>query len=198
MLIKLLEKLLSMQKVKECYLLWRQETVIKQAQAIAMTKNDGTTVYPASYDFDSIVSVAALDVEDNLGKFSNFGQKTVDIGAPGVDVFSTVVTLEDQRYNNVVLDLSMIGMEKITWNGTSMSTPHVAGAAALWWSQNPKADFRDVKKALLDSAVKISSLSGKVVSEGKLNVTSLMKIKKEKKKDRKKRKNKKETLAFTN
>ena len=143
------------------------------------------------------MSVAALDSSDNLGKFSNFGPTTVDIGAPGVDVYSTVVTLEDVRYDNVVLDLSLIGMQKITWDGTSMSTPHVAGAAALWWSQNPRANFKDVKKALLRSAVKINSLSGKVVSEGKLNITELMKMKsdkkkkKKKKKDKKKRKNKK-------
>lgn len=124
--------------------------------------------YPASYDHDIIISVAALDVTDNLGSFSNWGAKTVDIGAPGVKVYSTVV---EQGYSDVVVD--KYGF-KATWDGTSMATPHVAGAAALYWSAHPEKSWQDVKAALLGSAKKINSLANKSVSGGKLDAKALL------------------------
>ena len=129
---------------------------------------DSQPAYPASYDMDIIVSVAALDSSDQLGSFSNWGKRTVDIGAPGVKVFSTT---ENGRYNDTVLD--MFGMV-ITWDGTSMATPHVAGAAALYMSQNRNADWREVKKALLGTAKQIPAMNGKSVSGGKLDVQALI------------------------
>lgn len=130
--------------------------------------SDEKPAYPASYDHESIISVAALDVKNELGSFSNWGAKTVDIGAPGVDVYSTVV---GGTYNNYVID---IGPFQITWDGTSMAAPHVAGAAALYWSANPTKSWKEVKEALLSSAAKIPALDGKVVSNGKLDVKALM------------------------
>ncbi len=124
---------------------------------------------PASYNFDNIVSVAAIDSQDHLASFSNFGVKTVHIGAPGVAVFSTVPA---QGYSDTVIDKFGI---HATWDGTSMATPHVAGAAALYWSAHPNATYMDVKNALLRSAKKIPALAGKVSTEGKLDVKELMK-----------------------
>lgn len=129
---------------------------------------DKAPAYPASYDHDIIISVAALDVNNNLGSFSNWGAKTVDIGAPGVKVFSTVV---EQGYTDTVID--KFGF-KATWDGTSMATPHVAGAAALYWSAHPEKTWQDVKAAILGSAKKINSLANKSVSGGKLDVKALM------------------------
>lgn len=129
---------------------------------------DPNPIYPASYSFDNIITVAALDSQDRLGAFSNFGSKTVHIGAPGVKVFSTTVANE---YNDTVID--KFGF-KATWDGTSMATPHVAGAAALYWSAHPNVTYKDVKNAILRSAIKIPSMSGKAVTEGKLNVKALM------------------------
>lgn len=131
--------------------------------------SDPAPAYPASYDHDIIISVAALNSKDELGSFSNWGAKAVDIGAPGVAVFSTVV---DQGYTDVVID--KFGF-KATWDGTSMATPHVAGAAALYWSANPTKTWQEVKAAILGSAKKIDALSGKAVSEGKLNAEALLK-----------------------
>lgn len=125
--------------------------------------------YPASYDFENIISVAAIDNKDRLGSFSNFGAKTVDIGAPGVKVFSTVGR---GRYSDTVINI--VGIIKATWDGTSMATPHVAGAAAAYWSANPRADWREVKAAILDSAQPTPALRGKVSSNGKLNLEALM------------------------
>ncbi|MGZ3794558.1 MAG: S8 family peptidase, partial [Bdellovibrio sp.] len=124
--------------------------------------------YPASYDNDIIISVAALDAADNLGSFSNWGAKTVDIGAPGVKVFSTMV---NNNYSDIVID--KFGF-KATWDGTSMATPHVAGAAALYWSAHPEKTWQEVKAAILGSAKKINSLANKSVSGGKLDVKALL------------------------
>lgn len=124
--------------------------------------------YPASYDMENIVSVAAVDANDALGAFSNWGNQTVDIGAPGVKVFSTMV---GNKYDDVVLNLLIM---KITWDGTSMATPHVAGAAALYMSQNPTADWKRTKEAIIKSAKPIDALRGKSVSGGKLNLEALM------------------------
>ena len=128
------------------------------------TANDAS--YPASYPNDIIISVAALDSADGLGAFSNFGVATVDIGAPGVKVYSTIV---GNGYSDTVIPL--LGA---TWDGTSMATPHVAGAAALYWSKYPNKTWREVKNAIMTSATKINSMNGKSVSGGKLNVGELM------------------------
>lgn len=129
-----------------------------------------TPAFPASYPHENIISVAAIDVGDKLGSFSNWGKNSVDIGAPGVKVFSTVA--QPTKYSDVVLDL--FGFMTVNWDGTSMACPHVAGAAALYWSQHPLSTWQEVKAALLKSATPIPALQGKVVSNGKLSLKSLM------------------------
>lgn len=130
---------------------------------------DAKPAYPASYSQENIISVAAIDSSDKLGAFSNWGRNTVDIAAPGVKVFSTV---PDNVYQDTVINIP--GLIVATWDGTSMATPHVAGAAALYLSKNPNADWREIKAAILNSAAPINAMSGKSVSGGKLNVRSLM------------------------
>jgi subtilisin family serine protease len=129
---------------------------------------DARPGYPASYDQENIISVAALDNTDHLGDFSNWGAKKVHIGAPGVAIYSTTV---GSHYSDTVIDM---GGFKATWDGTSMACPHVAGAAALYWSAHPEQSYEQVKAAILGSAKKIPALSGKVVSEGKLDVRALL------------------------
>ncbi len=125
---------------------------------------DSQPAYPASYDMENIISVAAIDSSDRLGSFSNWGRKTVDIGAPGVKVFSTTV---GNGYSDSVGGFG-------TWDGTSMAAPHVSGAAALYWAMNPNKSWREVKDAILNSAKPISALRGKATSEGKLSVSNLI------------------------
>jgi subtilisin family serine protease len=129
---------------------------------------DAKPGYPASYDHDTIVSVAAIDNSNQLGSFSNWGARTVDLGAPGVKVFSTTV---GSKYSDTVIDI--MGFTAY-WDGTSMATPHVSGAAALYWSAHPEKDWRQVKAALLGSVKQIPALQGKTTTGGKLDTLNLM------------------------
>ncbi len=133
---------------------------------------DSKPAYPASYDHDVIISVAAIDESGKLGGFSNWGQRSVDLGAPGVKVFSTVT--QSNKYSDTVIDIP--GLITATWDGTSMATPHVAGAAALFWSLHPQKTWREVKNAILMSVKKTSVLGGKTVSGGQLDVANLIRM----------------------
>lgn len=144
--------------------------VIQRAQKagvlfIAAAGNDGRNnekepFYPASYNIENIISVAAIDNRGRLANFSNYGLKTVDLAAPGVNITSTT------------------GGSYDSFSGTSMATPHVAGGAALVWSREPQLTAVDVKARLLKTVRPLSSLKGKVATGGMLDVYSAMTVKK--------------------
>jgi subtilisin family serine protease len=128
---------------------------------------DKKPTLPVSYALDNIVGVAATDIEDKLANFSNFGEKTTALAAPGVNILSTV---PGDRYQDTILNL--FGT-KITWDGTSMATPYVAGAAAVLWSQNLRQDYRSVKSKLLGAVKPVAELKGKVATAGRLDLTQV-------------------------
>ncbi|MFM6268173.1 MAG: S8 family serine peptidase, partial [Dolichospermum sp.] len=115
--------------------------------------NDTNPKYPASYNLANIISVASTTRTDALSSFSNIGLTSVDLGAPGSDIYSTTP-------NNTYA----------TYSGTSMASPHVAGAAALLWSQNPTWTAQQVKNTLMNTGDPIAALAGKTVSGKRLNV----------------------------
>jgi subtilisin family serine protease len=114
--------------------------------------NDINPFYPASYDLPNIISVAATDHNDGLAYFSHYGPNSVDLGAPGVNIYSTTP-----------------GASYSTYSGTSMASPHVAGGAALVWAQNPTWSAQEVKNRLLGTVDVKPSLS-QTVSGGRLNL----------------------------
>ncbi len=109
--------------------------------------NDQAPAYPASYRLKNVLSVAAIEEQNTLASFSNFGQRRVHIGAPGVSVLSTI------RNNGYA-----------SYRGTSMASPHVAGLYSLVLSQNPSLSPEQAIARLLAGAQPTSDLLGKTVT----------------------------------
>ncbi len=114
--------------------------------------NDAKPTYPASYDVDNIISVAATDNRDTIAKFSNYGAARVHVAAPGVKVFSTT---KDGKY--------------AAFSGTSMATPHVAGIAALMLADQPTLTYQEVKARLIQTSVPVKGLKRKVLAKGRVS-----------------------------
>ncbi|MBK8304467.1 MAG: S8 family serine peptidase [Chloracidobacterium sp.] len=115
------------------------------------SNNDSRPHYPSNYDLPNVISVAALDRNDRLAGFSNFGVKTVHIAAPGKDILSTWL-------NGAYREAS----------GTSMATPYVSGVAALIIAAEPKISMEKLRERLLSTADKIDTLDGKVATGGRI------------------------------
>ena len=132
--------------------------------------NDSIANYPSNYNttiptstetaasYDAVVAVAAIANNGSRAGFSNFGRNTVDLGAPGVGIVSTVPSNSYASYN-----------------GTSMATPHVSGAVALYASLQP-AGFpaADIRRALFNSVAPTSSLATNTSTGGRLDVANMV------------------------
>lgn len=135
--------------------------------------------YPAAYDLDNLIVVAASDAKDQLASFSAYGVKSVHIAAPGVRVLSTVAagSYAGAKYSDIVAKFkNSSGKEQeLAWDGTSMATPIVAGAVALVWSRHPGESYQQIRGRILNNARKVGALSGKVASGGVLDVAAALK-----------------------
>lgn len=110
--------------------------------------NDEEPAYPASYVLPNVISVAAMDKDDKLAYFSNFGE-SVQLAAPGVDIYSSVL---DGKY--------------AVYSGTSMACPHVSGSVALMLEAG--YDKSKIKEVLMKTSDKIEGLP--VASKGRVNI----------------------------
>lgn len=111
--------------------------------------------YPASYPLANIIPVTAADEKDGIAGFANFGPKTVTVSAPGVRILSTYL---NGGY--------------ATGSGTSMATPHVAGAAILIFAACPWLGVRDAKQLIYSTADTMSPESSFMITGGRLNVNA--------------------------
>lgn len=121
--------------------------------------SDTNPQYPGAYTSSNIISVAATNFHDQLASFSNYGVVSVDLAAPGVDIYSTA---QSGQYKSL--------------SGTSMAAPYVTGVAALIKSQNPSMNTAQIKSRILGTVDVISSLSGKVATGGRLNAAKALGI----------------------
>lgn len=117
--------------------------------------NDLVPHYPSSYSAANVIGVASTGQTDNLAGDSHYGAASVHMGAPGVGILSTTPA-------NTYSFLS----------GTSMATPHVAGAAALLLAKNPNLTIQQVKSLLIYNGDPVASLAGKTLTGRRLNVAN--------------------------
>nr|MBA2703389.1 S8 family serine peptidase [Blastocatellia bacterium] len=115
--------------------------------------NDIVPHFPSSYTVSNVIGVAATDSADNLSGFSHYGPNSVPIGAPGSGILST------EPGNTYHLE-----------SGTSMASPHVAGAAALLLAANPNLTVQQLRSLLIFNGDLIPALAGKTFTGRRLNV----------------------------
>jgi subtilisin family serine protease len=121
--------------------------------------NDVLPMYPSAYRLPNVVSVASTDSADELSFFSNYGKNHVHLAAPGHDIWSCGIK-SDSHYQYL--------------SGTSMATPHVAGALALARAHFPGESVADLITRLHSAVDKLPSLDGRVTTGGRLNLRNLL------------------------
>ncbi len=126
----------------------------------AASNDDVTKFYPADYGLENEISVAATTAAEGLASFSNYGFDSVELGAPGQNILSTLPTSGVYSSGTGYGELS----------GTSMATPQVTGAAALLFSEHGSWSMQKVRSRLLSTTRPLASLAGKVTTCGELDV----------------------------
>lgn len=144
---------------------YQQNAVFVAAAGNEANNNDLSPTYPANYDVPNLISVGASDTDSSSGffnqsdgepvipaLFSNYGSESVHISAPGKNVFST---LPGDDYGLL--------------SGTSMAAPFISGLAALMYKEAPQHSGFQIKRDMLQAADQFSNLTGKNISDGRVN-----------------------------
>lgn len=115
--------------------------------------NDESPKYPASFDSSNLLVVASTTAQGGLSGFTNIGPKTVDVAAPGSNIYSTI---NDNKYAMA--------------SGTSMASPNTSGVAAMVLGYYPHLKATSLKTALTATVVKVPGFEGKMTSGGRVNL----------------------------
>gem|GEM_PF-1335618 len=163
-------------ELKQAFIRAQQAGVI----VVVAAGNDGidqdtvaNPAYPAAFNLDNLIVVGAHDPDDHFAEFSSYGAKSVHISAPGVGIFSTMA---GNRYGDqmAIYRDEKGGLMQMSWDGTSMAAPIVAGAVALVWSYYPYENYHQIRHRILSSVRKIPGLQGKVATGGALDVSAAL------------------------
>jgi subtilisin family serine protease len=118
----------------------------------AGANNDTALFLPASYYLPNVISVAATTHTDAKAGFSNYGRRTVHVGAPGQGILSTTP-----------------GNTYSTFSGTSMATPHVTGLAALIKAQFPSFTWYQIRNRILATGDVTTGMQNVTISDRRIN-----------------------------
>lgn len=132
--------------------------IFTAAAGNSSTNNDTTAQYPANYDLENVISVAAHNYNDKLATFSCYGAKTVHVAGPGRNIYSTVP-----------------GNKYEVYSGTSMATPHVTGVIGLYLAQHGKQDPATLREKLMQTSVYSKSYGRRVISGGRVDAYNFLK-----------------------
>lgn len=131
------------------------ELIIRDSSMLFVTAagNDGSNnnsspVYLTSFRLPNVISVAFIDSNGNLSSSSNYGLSTVDIAAPGQDIYSTLVG--GYGYSS----------------GSSMAAPHISGLAAILYSCRENSYPSQIKDLIINTMRPLSSLDGYLIHPG--------------------------------
>lgn len=125
------------------------------------SNNDVTASYPSNYSSANVIAVASTTSGGGLSSFSNYGATQVDLGAPGSGIWSSVPKKIGKSVTSGYA----------SYSGTSMATPHVTGAAALYAAMYPGSTAATIKNAILSKVIATTSLNGKTATGGRLDVS---------------------------
>ena len=120
--------------------------------------NDKFPTSPTNIKADNVISVAATIDRSAIAPFSNFGEKLVDVAAPGVGIRSTVP-----------------GNQYLRVSGTSQAAPYIAGVAAQIKDTNKNLSPKQIREVIMKTVDFKDFLKGKVASNGLVNETRALK-----------------------
>ncbi len=112
------------------------------------SNNNSTPVYPANFRLPNVISVAFIDAFGNLSASSNYGTSTVDIAAPGQDIYSTLVGTYGYS------------------SGSSMAAPHVSGLAAMIFAYRDDIYPSQAKDLIINTMRPLPSLDAYLIYPG--------------------------------
>ena len=110
--------------------------------------NNSTPMFPASLRLPNLISVAYINNDGTLAADSNYGVSTVDIAAPGEDIYSTLVGTYGYS------------------SGTSMAAPHITGLAAMIYAYHENIYPAQVKELIINTMTPLDSLNGYLINPG--------------------------------
>ncbi|MBT4792810.1 MAG: S8 family serine peptidase [Halobacteriovoraceae bacterium] len=138
--------------------------VVAAAGNSRFNDNDKIPTYPANYQVENIISVAAFNARDRHSAYSSYGKKTVHVAAPGTNIISTYIKKKRKKE-----------IYKVA-SGTSMAAPYISGLVGLLLSITNEYTPLEIKQRLITTSVPVAHMEDKSVSGGRVNAESFLNI----------------------